>query len=342
MQLKTKFFASTNLIKPALSNGLCGAAVLAGLLLNLACPQLSHASENVPQTPFAQWADVPKAGQFVVGGVYEESESYHIWANNQYHNSTWHANDGETYGIDINQGYLRLQYGITEKWAADFCIGYTSIGWRYFDSGTVQKTSGLMDYTAGVRYQFFNEAQANSPWVPTLTFRAGAVMPGNYDQTFPFAPGMRSMAIVPELLVRKHFGWEGLGAYWDSLFRWNHTTGNNQYEIALGLFQKIKGWELDFGYHRLQTLSGTDIQWLGDQPYPNSPPDYNIVYPRDPREIYDAIEAGFSYTTSKRQWRYGFHLLSIVDGNNTDNKLWVGASIDIPIGGKESTELTKP
>ena len=47
-----------------------------------------------------------------------------------------------------------------------------------------------------------------------------------------------------------------------------------------------------------------------------------------------ALEAGFSYTTSKRHWRYGFHLTSVVDGNNSDAKLWLGGSIDIPIGGK--------
>ena len=101
------------------------------------------------------------------------------------------------------------------------------------------------------------------------------------------------------------------------------------------MLQQIKGWELDFGYRRLQTLSGTDITYPVDPALNNG---FNIIYPRDPREISDAIEAGFSYTTSKRQWRYGFHLLSVLDGNNTDAKLWVGASMDIPIGGKKKPE----
>jgi len=55
-----------------------------------------------------------------------------------------------------------------------------------------------------------------------------------------------------------------------------------------------------------------------------------IDYPRDVREINDAIDAGFSYTTSKRRIRYAFHARTVVDGNNTDSKFWVGGSLQIP------------
>ncbi len=296
------------------------------LLLLLPLAGAARASENVPHAPFAQWADVPEHGQIVVGLFYEESESYHIWADGRYHNVTTKAG-GESYGIDINQGYLALQYGLTERWALDFNIGYTSEGWRSFDNGAVQSTGGLMDLAFGARYQIYNESNAPASWVPTLTFRAGAVMPGSYDQNFIFAPGLRSAAIEPELLLRKHFGWPGLGLYGDALYRWNRTTGNDQYIIAVGLFQQIKGWELDLGYKHLQTLSGSDIIYPVDPANNNG---FNIIYPRDPRENYDALECGFSYTTSTRHWRYGFQLASILDGNNTDAKLWVGGSIEIP------------
>ena len=91
-------------------------------------------------------------------------------------------------------------------------------------------------------------------------------------------PGLRSAAVEPEVLMRKHFGWPGLGAYSDSLYRWNRTTGNDQYIVAIGFFQQIKGWELDAGYRHLQTLSGGDIIYD-----PNDPA--SIVYPREVREI---------------------------------------------------------
>jgi hypothetical protein len=288
-------------------------------------------TENVAQRPFGYWADLPDKGQFVVGLVYEESESYHIWAGGKQYNINTRSG-GENYGIDINQGYFVLQYGITERWAADLEIGGTTVGWRAFSPGNqVESTTGLMDFSFGVRYQIFNEAAyTNSPWVPTLTFRAGAVLPGSYNENFVYAPGFRSAAIEPELLLRKHFGWPGLGCYGDALYRWNRTTGNDNYAIAVGLFQQIKGWELDVGYKHMQTISGSDITFV-------VPGDLStIVYPRDVREIRESIQAGFSYTTSKRHWRYGFHCETVVDGNNSDAKLWLGGSIDIPFGGKKA------
>ena len=303
----------------------------AGLVLTAVLGQAALGSENMAQRPFAYWADVPANKQIVVGLVYEESESYQIWAAGKQYNINTRSG-GENYGIDINQGYLAVQYGITEKWAADLEVGATTCGWRAFSPGNqIKYTTGLMDFSFGVRYQIFNEALCtNSPWVPTLTFRAGAVLPGTYNENFTYAPGYRSAAIVPELLLRKHFGWPGLGVYGDALYRWNRTTGNDNYSIAAGLFQQIKGWELDVGYKHLQTISGSDITFV-------VPDDLStIIYPRDVREIHDSIQAGFSYTTSKRHWRYGFQLETVVDGNNSDAKLWVGGSIDIPFGGKKA------
>jgi hypothetical protein len=303
-------------------------AILAVLLLTLAFATTLPASEDVPHRPFAYWANLPEAGQFMFGLVYEESESYHIWAANKYNNVTVKSG-GESYGIDINQGYFALQYGITPKWAADANIGATTVGWRKFDDNeSAQSTTGIMDWSFGVRYQVYNELkETNIPWMPTLTLRAGAVMPGSYNQNFIYAPGVRSAAIEPEVLARKHFGWPGLGAYTDLLYRWNRTTGNDQYIAMVGLFQQIKGWELDAGYRHLQTLSGGDIIYD-----PNNPG--GIVYPREVRENNDAVQAGFSYTSAKRQIRYGFHSLIVFDGNNSDRKFWVGGSIDIPFGGK--------
>jgi hypothetical protein len=286
----------------------------------------AFASENVPHAPFAQWADVLKQGQFVAGFFYDESEAYHIWAKNTYHNVTVQAG-GESYGIDINQGYITLQYGLTEKWAADLAVGYTTAAWRYFSPNfAAQSTTGLMDIAFGVRYQAFNEAEADSPWVPTLTFRAGAVLPGSYDQNFAFAPGDRSAAIEPEILLRKHFGWTGLGFYGDTLFRWNRTTHNDHYIVMVGLFQQIKNWELDFGYRHLGTTQGEDIVL--------DTTTRQIFYPRMIRENNDSLEAGFTYTTSKRRIQYGFYTRTVWDGANTDGKFWVGGYINIPFGGK--------
>ena len=48
------------------------------------------------------------------------------------------------------------------------------------------------------------------------------------------------------------------------------------------------------------------------------------------REINDSIEAGFSYTTSKRHIKYSFYTRTVFDGNNSDEKFWIGGGIEMP------------
>ena len=288
----------------------------------------AFATENAPHAPFAQWANLPAKGQFIAGLAYQESESYHIWAGDTQHDVTWEK-DGEEYGIDINQGYLTLQYGINDRWAADLAVGYTTAAWRAFSNGGntnggAQSTTGLMDIAFGVRYQIWNETNANAGWRPTLTFRAGAVMPGGFDKDFPFAPGDRSAAIEPEFLARKHFGWDGFGAYADGLFRWNRTSHNDHWIVSAGFFQQIKTWELNVGYRHLGSVDGEDIAY--------DPNTRAIDYPRAPKESNDSIEAGFSYTTQRRGIQIGFYSRTVVDGQNSDGKFWVGGYVNVPLG----------
>ncbi len=301
----------------------------AALVVSAAINNL-YASENVPHAFFGEWAEVAKRGELITRLTYQESEAYYIWAGNKRYKTDWRQN-GEHYGIDINQAYLTFQYGLNDRWTADLSIGFTSSGWRYFSNesanGASQSTSGLMDISFGVRYQIFKEGEDESrPWLPTLTFRAGAVLPGSFDEHFPFSPGTSSTAIEPELIARKHFGWEGFGAYADALFRWNHTSANDQYIIALGLFQKIQRWELNVGYRRLHSVDGDEIIF---NPGPG-PDDRDITYPRAPREIQDSIEAGFSYRAKRWDTRMGFMTRTVFDGRNTDKKFWLGGYVEIP------------
>jgi len=300
---------------------LCGASIALAITWNA---RLAQASENVPHAPFAQWATLPARGQLEVGAFYQESEAYYFWDADRRYKADWRQK-GEHYGIDVNQGYLTFQYGITERWAADLAVGYTTAGWRYFSNvstnGASESTTGLMDIALGVRYQLLEEACDS--WQPTLTFRAGAVLPGSFDEHFPFAPGVSSAAIEPELLLRKHFGWQGFGAYADGLFRWNKTSANDQYIVSLGFFQEFKGWELNAGYRHLQSICGDNISY--------DPATRFIDYPRAVRENNDSIEAGFSYTTPKRQIRWSFYSRTVSDGANTDKKFWIGGGVTVPI-----------
>lgn len=293
----------------------------------LTAAQHASAIENVPHAPFAEWANVPERGQLVTRLTYQESEAYSFWAGTERHRSDWEKN-GEHYGIDVNQGYVTFQYGLNEQWAADLSLGYTTVGWRYFSNfstdGASESTSGLMDTSFGIRYQIFKEGgDSERPWLPTLAFRAGAVIPGTFDEHFPFAPGNSSTAIEPELLVRKHFGWEGLGAYADALFRWNHTAANDQYIVSCGLLQEIQRWELNAGYRHLGTVNGDAISYDSAT--------RAIDYPRAPRENQDSIEAGFSYQALRWPIKSGFYSRTVVNGANTDRKFWLGAFIEVPL-----------
>ncbi len=305
--------------------------VLACLAVFAAATGTAPASEDTPRRPFAEMADVPAEAQLVFGTLYEQSEAYYIWAANQRHNITVHASDGESYGNDIRQGYFTLDYGLTERWAADVNFGATTIGWRAYDANAaVGQTTGTMDTSFGVRYQFFNETKTNASWLPlwlpTLTFRAGGIVPGSYDRYLAFAPGNHSAAIEPSILFRKHVGWPGFGIWGDALYRWEHTIGADQYITAAGLFQQIRGWELDVGYRHLQSIAGQNI----GLPAGWEPGQGGITYMSDVREISESVDAGFSYTTRRRHIRYGFHARKTFDGNNTDSKLWLGGSIDLP------------
>ena len=116
---------------------------------------------------------------------------------------------------------------------------------------------------------------------------------------------------------------ERFGGYGDALFRWNRTTANDQYLASIGLFQQIKGWEIQAGYRRLGTVSGDDI--IYDPATPST-----INYPVAVRENSDSIEAGFNYTTSKRHWQFGFYSRTVVDGGNSDGKFWFGGYVNVP------------
>jgi hypothetical protein len=296
------------------------------LLLLLGAALRLHAGENAPHTPFGEWSSTLPKGELMVRATYQESEAYYFWAGHTRYKSDFILR-GEHYGIDMNQGFLSFQYGLNDNWTADLAFGFTTVGWRFFNNfgtnGSAQSTTGLMDISMGLRFQVLKEGEYWS-FTPALAFRAGAVLPGGFDEAFPFAPGTRSTAIEPELIFRKHVGWSGFGVYGDALFRWNHTSANDQYITTIGLFQHFGEWELAAGYRHLGSVNGDNIEF--------DPDTRIVIYPRAVRENQDSIEAGFSYTTPVRRFRIGFYSRTVFDGVNTDKKFWLGGYVEMPFG----------
>lgn len=280
--------------------------------------------ENIPQKPFAQAAYLPEPKQFVISPWYNYSEFFNIWRGTK--RESIEVNPGaDSHGFDQNNGIVSVEYGIAPRWAADVTIGYTSVATRSFTpDGSVQKTSGLMDTTFGLRYQAFNEKTADSHWVPTLTFRAGGIYRGTYDLDFPFAPGSGSVGIEVSMAAQKSFGWEGFGAFGNMGYRWMRSGGNDQWFAETGFFQHIKRFTLNLGYRHFANTSGDDIGGSGT----------SITYSRFVKEIAEQIEGGVGYTTPKRGINYQIYLRKTVDGRNTGSALTFGLYADFPIGGK--------
>jgi hypothetical protein len=288
--------------------------------LPVECPLT--AGENIPQKPFAQAVWVPEPGQFIITPWYEYSEFFHVWRGS--HRESIEVNphhDG--HGFDQNDGMIEIDYGVAPKWAADVTFGYTSAASRSFNPRqAVQSTQGLMDTTFGLRYQALQEYEADWPWVPTLTFRAGGIYRGKYDSDFPFAPGNGSVMIEPSFLANKNFGWDGFGAYAHSGFRWVRSGGNDQWFAAVGLFQHIKQFTLNVGFRHFANTGGEDIGGTGT----------TFTYSRYIREIKEEIQGGVGYTTPKRHNHYQFYMGKVVDGRNTGAALTFGLYADFPIG----------
>jgi hypothetical protein len=75
-------------------------------------------------------------------------------------------------------------------------------------------------------------------------------------------------------------------------------------------------------------MSGVDIGGTGT----------TIDYLPEVKEISDSIDAGFSYTTPKRHFKYAFQIRKTLAGENTSDAFWLGASVDFPLGGHRDEE----
>jgi hypothetical protein len=285
-------------------------------------PLAVYGAENIPQKPFGQFALLPEENQWLFTPWYQYSDSQDVWRGSQHENIAF----PDHHGFDQNDGMLLVEYGIKKDWAADLNVGYTSLATRAFTvpAGTVQNTSGLMDVTFGLRWQVINEYEADSAWAPTLTLRAGGVYRGNYDHDFPYAPGNGSVGIEPQVMLVKHFGWEGFGMFGTLGYRNFRSGGNDQVFGTIGLNQSIKGFLFSVGYRHQQNTAGFDVGGT----------DNTIIYSSKVREINQIINCGVGYTT-ERDWHFQFYLERNIDGRNTTDKETYGVYATFPVGGKK-------
>ena len=111
-----------------------------------------------------------------------------------------------------NTLFLSFEYGLSDKWALDLTFGITDSKSELEHPPTSRDgDEALTDTRFGIRYQLMNEFFLDHTFAPTLSFRLGAIIEGNYDIGFPAAPGDGGSGIEMSLLIGKVFGETGFG-----------------------------------------------------------------------------------------------------------------------------------
>lgn len=286
------------------------------------------AAENFIRKPFGQDALIPDASQWIVTPVYQYTEFEKVWAGKNKQDITF----PDDHGFDQNDFAILTEWGFHTNWAADLMVGFTDLATRAYSQppGSVRHTRGLMDTTFGIRYQVWNERNANSPWTPTLTLRAGGFYRGTYQKDFPYAPGSGGVGIDVSTMMQKSFGWKGLGGYMTAGYRDVRSGAENQFFVTAGFNQEFRGVMLSAGYRHEQSTAGTDAVSTG-----NSITGNTIDYSSFDKEVNDQIEAGIGYTLKKRNWHLQFYYQGNFDGRNTGDKDVYGVYASFPLGGKK-------
>ena len=149
------------------------ALTLCGLL-----PLGATATENLPRIPFAESARLPEPNQFVVTPWYNYSVFRKLWIGDTKTSIEMKPQDD----FELNDGMLRLDYGLSRRFALDLTFGYTSAATRAWNpQNEPQTTQGLMDTQIGARYRPLDESEDQRWYVPTLTLRLGGIIAGPFD-----------------------------------------------------------------------------------------------------------------------------------------------------------------
>jgi len=305
------------------------ALALCGLL-----PLISTATENLPRIPFAESARLPEPNQFVVTPWYSYSVFRKLWIGDTKTSIEMKPKDD----FELNDGMLRLDYGLSRRFALDLTFGYTSAATRAWNPQNEPQTAqGLMDTQLGVRYRLLDESEDQRWYVPTLTLRLGGIIKGTYDADFPMAPGDGASGIEASVMLTKTLSQSGFGVYGEFGYRLRDNHVPQTIFGSAGVSETIKfNWAINSlsiyaGYRGLYDLNGSDL--TGTR-VAAAPSDYiNLSYTRSAQEIYHMGELGLAFT-DRRGRRYFFSCAGPFDGRNTGkvNNFIIGLSW--PLGPK--------
>lgn len=295
------------------------------LIALLALGSVAQASEQHPQKPFAGLVDVPAKGTLVASPWFTYSAFQAYWEGVD---RVSIARGDKEYDYEYYSGILMLEYGLWNRWAADLTVGYVDAATRCFnEAAEVEKTSGLMDIQFGLRYAVSRESE-ESRWTPDFTLRAGGIIPGSYDESFPLAPGYGEVGIEPAVFARKTF-WGRQSEHAGGLFAsagYRHMVSYapDSVLLSIGFFQHLGRFTISAGYRQQQALSGHGVT-----PNEGTTDPYDIHYDNRVKEMNYMAEWGGSYRL-KNGITLNFYMNSDFDGRNTGEKLTYAGYVSIP------------
>jgi hypothetical protein len=204
----------------------------------------------------AQSAWTPTKGRFFITPIYtfENASDFYVGSNRQ---AIFGANTIEQHTVT-----LASEYGITDRWAADIALGYTSSSLKNNNLGTLQNNTstidGLADTTLGLRYKLVDEFQTKTSWIPTLTLRGAAIIEGTYQANRFQSPGDGASGGQFGFLFGKSYEWlGGIGYYGGVSYRMRGESVPNDLLSNIGIYKTIyKGLSANFGYRDERTFGG--------------------------------------------------------------------------------------
>jgi hypothetical protein len=248
---------------------------------------------------------LPESRQILVTPLYMYS----------YYDDAWIGKTSMPIEQDQHSVYLQLEYGFTDWLAGDLSLGYS---WAEIDGAG--SDDGLADTTLGLRFQLLNE-DAGAPL--QLSWRVGGIIPGTYDEDFPFSSGDGAWGVETSLLLGKRIN-EWLGLYGDFGYRWRDDDVPQELFGSGGLYVTCGPVTLSAGYRGSWGVEGDDI---GDPGFGSS-----FGFPQT-REIQHNIEVALGFSDAGNRYYQLFYSRTL-DGRNTGEHNVFGFAVTFPFGGE--------
>lgn len=208
------------------------------------------------------------------------------------------------------------EYGLLDGVSLDMTIGYVR---AFGDPGV---NDGLYDTNLGINFEILDEFEWDSEWVPSVSFRFGAIIAGTYQAIgafFPGIPGDKASGLEGEFSVGKllphDFGVTGAIG-----IRAREKNVPMDWHLRVGGFKTFfEDVSLSFAFDMWRSTSGIDLG-------PGFTPDQF----RQLREDSGNIEVGLGFGDPWGLY-WSLYYAHTVTGRNTGIKDIAGLVITVPI-----------